>query len=464
MLNYKRVHFIGIGGIGMSGIARLLLSLGFEVTGSDLKRSEITRALEKEGARIYYGHHPHHVEGAEVVVYSSAIRADNPELRRAQELGLRVVPRAQMLVEIMALHRYNIAVAGAHGKTTTSSMIASVLTNAGLRPTVAVGGKVNGFNENAWLGQRDYLVAEADESDGSFLRMTPTVAVVTNIDAEHLDFYEDLEAVKGAFYNFFERVRPDGLLVICLDDPHLQDLYRQGLPRRVITYGFHPEAEVRGHILEEGPTAIFEVSHAGRYLGEVQLAIPGRHNVQNALAAVAVGLELGLPFEEIACGLANFTGVRRRLEIKGDTGEVLIIDDYAHHPTEIKTTIAALKATYPERRLVILFQPHRYTRTKALFEDFVRAFDEADVLLITEIYPAAETPIPGVTGERLYAALKKRRGKETYFAETKEVLLARALHLLAPGDVVVTMGAGDVYRVAEALTEELGAREREEVA
>ncbi len=459
MLDYKRVHFVGIGGIGMSGIARLLLSLGFEVSGSDIKRSEITKALERQGARIVYAHRPENVEGAEVVVYSSAIRPDNPELLRAKELGLRVIPRAQMLVEIMDLHRYNIAVAGAHGKTTTSSMIAAVLTHAGLKPTVAVGGKLNGFNENAWLGKRDYLVAEADESDGSFLRMNPWLAVVTNIDAEHLDFYPDLEAVKEAFENFFKRVVPEGALVICLDNPSLEDLYRKGLPRRVCTYGFHPQARVRGILIEEGPAARFEVHWQGKPLGEVRLSLPGRHNVQNALAAVAVGLELGLPFEEIARGLARFTGVRRRLEVKGDIGGILVLDDYAHHPTEIKATLQALKAAYPARRLVILFQPHRYTRTKALFEDFVSAFDLADVLMLTEIYPASETPIPGVTGERLAAALKKRREGETYFAETKEVLLARVLSILEPGDVVVSMGAGDIYRVTEALIEELGVRE-----
>ncbi len=459
MLDYKRVHFVGIGGIGMSGIARLLLSLGFEVSGSDLRRSEITKSLEKLGARITYGHRPENVEGAEVVVYSSAIRPENPELLRARELGLRVIPRAQMLVEIMALHRFNIAVAGAHGKTTTSSMIAAVLTHAGLKPTVAVGGKVNGFNENAWLGQRDYLVAEADESDGSFLRMKPSLAVVTNLDAEHLDFYPDFAAVKEAFKAFFERVTPDGLLVICLDDPHLADLYQEGLPRRALTYGFHPQAAVRARLLKEGSISTFAVFYQGRHLGEIDLSLPGRHNVQNALAAVAVGLELGLSFAAIKEGLLRFTGVRRRLEVKGDRGGVLVLDDYAHHPTEIRATLQALRAAYPTRRLVILFQPHRYTRTKALFEDFVKAFDQADVLMVTEIYPASETPIPGVTGERLYAALKKRRGEETYFAETKEVLLARVLSLLASGDVVVTMGAGDIYRVAEALTEELGARE-----
>ena len=455
----QRIHFIGIGGIGMSGIARLLLSLGFEVSGSDLRRSDITKSLERQGARIYYGHHPQHVEGAGVVVYSSAIKPQNPELKRARELGLKVIPRAQMLVEIMDLHRFNIAVAGAHGKTTTSSMIAAVLTWGGLAPTVAVGGKVNGFNDNAWLGKRDYLVAEADESDGSFLRMRPNLAVVTNIDAEHLDHYRDLGAIKEAFAAFFQRVPPDGTLVLCADDPHLRELAAQEETRRVVTYGFNPEADLSAKVLEAGQQVKFQVFQQGRALGEVNLGLPGNHNVQNALAAVAVGLELGLPFPVVAQGLASFSGVRRRMEHKGDTGEILVLDDYAHHPTEIRATLEALKTAYPERRLLVLFQPHRYTRTKALFEDFITSFDLADVLLVTEIYPASEPPLEGVSGERLYRALQRRRAeKETFFAETKELLLARTLSLLAPGDVVLTMGAGDIYRVGEALVKELGGR------
>ncbi len=455
----QRVHFIGIGGIGMSGLARLLLSLGFQVSGSDLRRSEITRSLEAQGARIYYGHHPQHVRGADIVVYSSAIKPHNPELEYAQELGLRVIPRAQMLVEIMDLHRFNIVVAGAHGKTTTSSMIAAVLTWGGLAPTVAVGGKVNGFNGNAWLGKRNYLVAEADESDGSFLRMRPHLAVVTNIDAEHLDHYADFEAIKRAFAEFFQRVHPEGTLVLCGDDPHLRELSKGNVPQRLLTYGLKPEHDLSARILEHGEGVRFEAFFKGQCLGEVSLGLPGKHNVQNALAAVAVGLELGLAFPVIAQGLSSFSGVRRRMERKGDTGEVLVLDDYAHHPTEIKASLAALRAAYPQRRLVILFQPHRYTRTQALFEDFVRAFDLADVLLVTEIYPASEAPIEGVSGQRLFQALQKhRQERETYFAENKELLLARTLTLLSPGDVVVTMGAGDIYRVGESLVEELGAR------
>ncbi len=459
MLRHKKYHFIGIGGIGMSGIAKLLLSLGYEVTGSDLRRSEITKQLEAQGARIFYGHHPQNILGAEVVVYSSAIKPNNPELLEAKRLGLEVIPRAAMLVEIMKLHHFNIAVAGAHGKTTTSSMIAAVLTAGGLKPTVAVGGKVNGFAGNAWLGKRDYLVAEADESDGSFLRMRPNLAVVTNIDREHLDFYPDLEAVKRAFLSFLNsQLEPEGTAVLCLDDPGTRELIPR-IKREVITYGFSPAADLRAKVIREAEKTLFGVFYQGLYLGEATVYLPGRHNVLNALATIGVGLKLGLPFQAIVQGLSAFRGVRRRLEVKAEVGGILILDDYAHHPTEIKATLAALRTAHPERRLVVLFQPHRYTRTKALFEDFVRSFDQVDLLLLTKIYPASEAPLPGVSGERLYSALKERRKGPTFFAENKELLLARTLSLLEPGDLVVTMGAGDIYRVGEALVEELGLRE-----
>ncbi len=457
MLKHRHYHFIGIGGIGMSGLAKLLLSLGYRVTGSDLRRSDITRQLEAQGAQIFYGHHPENVAQAEVVIYSSAIKPDNPELLAAKEKGLLVVPRAAMLVELMKLHRINVAVAGAHGKTTTSSMVAAVLTAGGLNPTVAVGGKVNGFSGNAWLGKRDYLVAEADESDGSFLRMSPDIAVVTNIDREHLDFYPDLAAVREAFTHFLEQIRPDGRAVLCADDPETLRLAQKAkVP--VLLYGLGPEAALQAQILEEGRLTRFLVLYQGKPQGEIKLRLPGRHNILNALAAVGVGLCLGVPFADIAHGLEGFSGVRRRLEQKAAVGGILVMDDYAHHPTEIKATVAALRQAYPDRRLVVLFQPHRYSRTKALFDEFVTAFDQVDVLLLTEIYPASEAPLPGVSGERLYQALREHRAGETYFSENKELLLARALSLVRAGDLVVTMGAGDIYRVGEALAQELGLR------
>ncbi len=458
MLEHKKYHFIGIGGIGMSGLAKLLLSLGFELSGSDLSRSEITRQLERQGARIFYEHRPQNVHGAEVVVYSSAIKEDNPELKEARRLGLKVIPRAAMLVEIMKLHQTNILVAGAHGKTTTSSMVASVLTAGGLNPTVAVGGKVNGFAGNAWLGRREYLVAEADESDGSFLQMTPDIAVVTNIDKEHLDFYPDLAAIKEAFRSFLGRLRPGGQAVVCGEDAVLRSLI-EDLAIPVVTYGFSPATTLQAKVLTGGPRPRFKVFLKGKELGEVSIRVPGEHNILNALAALGVGLHLGVPFADLCQGLANFYGVRRRLEFKGQIKDVCVVDDYAHHPTEIRVTIKALREAYPRRRLVLLFQPHRYSRTKALFEEFVRAFDGVDLLLITEIYPASELPIPGVSGESLFKALSERRGGDTFFAETKELLLARALSLIEPGDLVVTMGAGDIYRVGEALIQELGVRQ-----
>ncbi len=455
MLEHKRFHFIGIGGIGMSGIAKLLLSLGYEVTGSDLKRSDITTQLEAQGARVFYGHDPQNLGDAEVVVYSSAIKPDNPELREAYRRDLKIVPRAGMLVEIMKLHRFNILVAGAHGKTTTSSMIAAVLTGGGLHPTVAVGGKVNGFSGNAWLGRRQYLVAEADESDGSFLHMSPDLAVVTNIDREHLDFYPDFEAIKSAFVEFLAKISPQGCAVLCIDDLGIRDIISK-VNKRVISYGFSKEADLRGVVFQSERRSVFGVLYKGEYLGEIVLRVAGLHNILNALAAICVGLELGISFTDIAVGLSSFSGVRRRMELKAEIAGITIIDDYAHHPTEIHATISALRLAYPNNRLIVLFQPHRYTRTQVLFHDFVTAFDEVDLLVLTNIYPASELPIPGVTGESLYLAIKERRRFPTFFAETKELLLARTLSLVRPGDIVVTMGAGDIYTVGEALMKELG--------
>ncbi len=468
MLEHRKFHFIGIGGIGMSGLARLLLKMGFEVSGSDLKSSETTRTLAKEGARIFYGHRPENVEGAEVVVYSSAIKPENPELRRARQLGLRIIPRAEMLLEIMKLHHTNIVVAGAHGKTTTSSVLATILSRAGLNPTVAVGGKVNGFKgENAWLGKRDFLVAEADESDGSFLHLAPEMAVITNIDAEHLDFYSTYEEIEEAFLSFVRKIKPGGLLVACKDDPGVSALLEK-FPAKdleVITYALEEkDATYTAEVRDAGRFSLFVVYEKGKFLGEVLLKLPGRHNVQNALAAIAVARKLGLSFDEIRKGLSSFSGVRRRFEEKGRAGEILVFDDYAHHPTEIKATLAAFRKAFPDKRLVVIFQPHRYTRTKALFDEFLGVFGEADLLLLTEIYPASEKPIPGITGEALYQAIKARRPeKSTYFAAERGLLLARLLDLLRPGDVVVTMGAGDIYRLGEELLEEMG-QSQEEVA
>ncbi|WP_457755688.1 UDP-N-acetylmuramate--L-alanine ligase [Thermodesulfatator indicus] len=460
MREYKRVHFIGIGGIGMSGLARLLLRLGFDVSGSDLNASETTRMLAEEGAIVYYGHHPKQVEGAELVVYSSAVSEDNPEIKRARELGLKVVPRAQMLVEIMALHRHNLVVTGAHGKTTTTSMLASVLTKGGLSPTVVVGGKVNGFDGNAWLGEeREYLLAEADESDGSFLRMTPEHAIITNIDKEHLDFYRDFDEILEAFVRFVDQVK--GKVIVCLDDPGVKKLLKRKPSAKYLTYGFEEQAFYRARVIKEGARSVFAVFENDKILGEVVVPFPGKHNILNALATVALARTLEISFKDIRKGLSDFKGVRRRFDLKGKAGDILVFDDYAHHPREIETTIAAFKKSFPKRRLVILFQPHRYTRTKALFDDFIKCFDEADVLLVTEIYPASEKPIAGITGEKLAEALARRRKGPTYFVSGEGLALARALDVLKPGDVFVTMGAGNVYRLGEKLLEELGLRERE---
>ncbi len=405
----------------------------------------------REGITVYYGHDPAHLEGHEVVVYSSAVPPDHPEILTARNRGLAVLPRAEMLAEIMAFHPKSIAVAGSHGKTTTASMIAAVLSQAGLEPTVAIGGRVNNFGVNACLGRGEYLVAETDESDGSFLFLRPYIAVVTNVDREHLDFYADFEAVKRAFVKFAHRVDPEGALVVCLDDPGVRAILPK-LSGRLITYGFEEEAELKGDLLSEGPYPEVGVCWRGRILGRFRLAVPGRHNVQNALAAVAVGLVLGLSPGEIFSGLSGFSGVGRRLERKGEIDGVPVFDDYAHHPRELAATFSTLRALFPEKRLLAVFQPHRYTRTKALWRDFLKVLTEPDLLFLTEIYPASEKPLSGISGESFYQAVKRIRGaRATLFASDLEAVRAQVEFFLKPGDVLVTLGAGDVYRLGEEL-------------
>ncbi|MBX6422075.1 UDP-N-acetylmuramate--L-alanine ligase [Thermosulfurimonas sp. F29] len=451
MLENRTFHLIGIGGVGMSGLARLLKALGARVSGCDLRTTATTQALRREGIEVFRGHDPSHLHGAEVVVYSSAIPRDHPELAAARTLGLTVLPRAEMLAEIMALHPKSIAVAGSHGKTTTASMIAAVLCRAGLEPTVAIGGRVNNFGVNAKLGRGEYLVAETDESDGSFLFLKPYIGVITNIDREHLDFYADFEAVKRAFVKFAHRVLPEGGLAVCVDDPGVRAVLPQ-LSGRVIPYGFSPEAELRGEVLSPGPYPETRVYFRGRRLGGFRLRVPGRHNAENALAAVAVGLMLDLSPDEILAGLAEFSGVGRRLELKGEIQGVPVFDDYAHHPREIEATLSALRALYPEKRLLAVFQPHRYTRTRALWRDFLRVLTEPEVLFLTEIYPASERPLPGISGESFFKAVKRIRGERpTLFAPDLEAVGAQVEFFLRPGDVLVTLGAGDVYRVGESL-------------
>ncbi|QQS46292.1 MAG: UDP-N-acetylmuramate--L-alanine ligase [Acidobacteriota bacterium] len=449
---YQHIHFIGIGGIGMSGIAEVLLNLGYHVSGSDLRRSKIIERLEKLGATVFEGHQASNVEGAQVVVTSTAVRQDNPEVIEAVRRQIPVIPRAEMLAELMRL-KYGIAIAGSHGKTTTTSMVAGVLDRAGVDPTVVVGGRVNTLGSNARLGRGDFMVVEADESDKSFLKLSPTIAVVTNIDLEHLDFYRDIDEIRSYFVQFVNKVPFYGSVIICLDDPNVQ-LIIPRIHRRVITYGMRAHAEISAFDVRssrEDFSSEFSVRRKGEELGRITLHVPGEHNVCNALAAVAVGLELEIDFRLIAEGLESFRGTERRFQIKGqvavDDGTVLVVDDYGHHPTEIRATLAAAKTS--GRRLVALFQPHRYTRTAALMDEFARSFYDADIVLLTDIYPASEDPIPGVTSEALAEAIEKFGHRDVRYVggvdQGRDALLATA----RPGDLVMTLGAGNVWRAGD---------------
>jgi UDP-N-acetylmuramate--alanine ligase len=452
----QHVHFVGIGGAGMSGIAEVLLTLGYTVSGSDLRRSGTTEHLAALGARVFEGHGAVHVDGAHVVVTSTAVRGDNPEVLEARRRGIPVIPRAEMLAELMRL-KYGVAIAGSHGKTTTTSMVALVLARGGLDPTVVVGGRLGVLGSGARLGRGEFLVAEADESDRSFLKLTPTVAVVTNIDREHLDTYRDLADIQEAFLGFVNKVPFYGAAVLCLDDPPVQDILPK-VERRVVTYGLSPQAQVSVRDLELAPAgARYAATLEGQALGPVTLAVPGAHNVANSLAAVAVGLDLGVSFEAIRVGLESFTGVDRRFQVRGEAGGVLVVDDYGHHPTEIRVTLEALRRRAGGRRMVVLFQPHRFTRTQALWDEFGRAFHQADVVLLTDIYPASEEPIPGITAEALAAAIAERGHRSVAFAGD---LKAATEHLAAEvreGDVVLTLGAGSVWTAGEELLRRRGA-------
>lgn len=447
----RRIHFVGIGGIGMSGIAEVLLNLGYQVSGSDIAESETTRRLAGLGARILYGHRAEQVTPEiDVVVISSAVKYANPEVARARELMIPVIPRAEMLAELMRL-KYGIAVAGTHGKTTTTSLVAAVLAQAHLDPTMVIGGKLNVLGSNARLGQGRFLIAEADESDGTFLFLSPTIVVVTNIDPEHLDFYGDMDKVKASYLEFINRVPFYGRAVLCLDSVNVRALLPQ-VRKRFVTYGLSPEAELTAHNLRvSGLTTSCEVWHKGERLGELCLNLPGRHYALNALAVVAVARELAIPFTQVQEALQGFAGIQRRFEVKGEAAEVMVVDDYAHHPEELRVTLRAARegvARNGARRLIALFQPHRYTRTRDLFDDFLSAFDDADVLLLTEIYPAGEDHVEGVSGEALYRALRKRGHADVRFVPRREDLATAAREVVRPGDVVLTLGAGDIYRTA----------------
>ncbi|MEK6526463.1 MAG: UDP-N-acetylmuramate--L-alanine ligase [Nitrospirota bacterium] len=454
----QHIHLVGIGGAGMSGIAEVLLTLGYKVTGSDLHYSDTVRRLEELGGRIFIGHHESNVGDAQVVVISSAVPATNPEVVAARAKVIPVIPRAEMLAELMRL-KYGIAIAGAHGKTTATSMVAGVLAQAGLDPTIVIGGKVNALGSHARLGRGDLLVAEADESDGSFLRLSPAIVAVTNIDREHLDYYGTMERLQDNFLEFINRVPFYGLAVLCADD----DRIRAMLPRvvkRYQTYGLQeragsPALDFRaGEVTQKKWESEFRAFYQGKSLGPFRLSTPGIHNVSNALVAIAVGMELDVPIDLIRNGLAAFTGVERRFHLRGEKSGIMVVDDYGHHPTEIRATLSAAKQGWG-RRLVVLFQPHRYTRTRDLVGEFAHAFDQAEAVFITEIYPAGEPEIPGVSGERLVEAVRASGHPSVTWVDRKETLVERVLPSLKADDVVITLGAGDIWKTGLELLERL---------
>jgi UDP-N-acetylmuramate--alanine ligase len=449
----QRIHLVGIGGIGMSGIAEVLLNRGYSVSGSDIKLSPATQRLVSLGARVFEGHRAEHLEAVDVVVISSAVKPDNPEVVEALRRQVPIIPRAEMLAELMRM-KYGITVAGTHGKTTTTSMVAVVLQQAAMDPTVVVGGRLNALGSNAKLGTGDFMVVEADESDRSFLLLSPTVAIVTNIDEDHMESYAGLEDLKDSFVQFVNKVPFYGAVILCLDEPNLQSIIPR-IKRRIVSYGFSGQADL--NVLSpvyKGFQAQYQLRYRGEMLGEFRLGIPGRHNILNATAAVAVGLDLGIPAEKLRTALETFRGADRRFQVKGKARGITVIDDYGHHPTEIKATLDAARQL-DDHRLVVVFQPHRYSRTQYCFEAFARSFYQADLLLLCDIYPAGEEPLEGINSERLVDAIKSYGHKSARYIGRVENAAAVLEPELKSGDLVITMGAGNISRVAEELLERL---------
>ncbi len=437
----------------MSGIAEVLLNLDFTISGSDRQLTSITEHLEELGAVVHQGHSGEQVVGSDVVVISSAVKSDNPEVREALSLKIPVIRRAEMLGELMRM-KQGIGVSGTHGKTTTTSMVGLVLQEGGFDPTLIVGGKLRSMATNARLGEGDYLVAEADEFDRSFLHLTPTMAVITNIESEHLDCYSDFDEIKRAFITFANSVPFYGTVILCLDEPALQEIMPR-LERRIITYGLTPQAEVRA--IDPKFSAMqssFEALSQGRSLGQIHLKLPGLHNVKNSLAALAVGLELEIPFSTIQKGLEAFTGVHRRFEIKSEKQDILVVDDYAHHPTEIKASLKGARDGW-DRRIIAVFQPHLFSRTQNFYQEFGQSFFDADILVVTDIYPAREDPIPGVTGELVANAARNSGHRQVDYIPDKEDVVDYLKEIVRPGDLVITLGAGDIYKTGEALIDRL---------
>jgi len=447
----KKIHFVGIGGIGMSGIAEILINQGFEVSGSDLNITEVTHRLAELGAKIYEGHSPENVKDVDVLVYSSAVIPDNPEVRAASDRNIPIIKRAEMLAETMRM-QYGIGIAGTHGKTTTTSMVGLTLTEGGIDPTIIVGGKLSGLGgTNARLGNGEFIVVEADEFDRTFLKLTPTIAAITTLEREHLDTYKDLDDIKTAFIEFANKVPFYGFVVICLDEPALQDII-PSINKTIFTYGTTAQADVRAIDIEfEGFSSHYTAIYKGKELGRIKLNIPGEHYVKNSLVAVTIGMELGIDFSIIKKALEKFTGVYRRFETKYKN-DILVLDDYAHHPTETSATLAGIRAAW-DRRLVVIFQPHLFSRTKDFYQDFGRSFLNSDVFICTDIYPAREKPIEGITGELIASITKKYGHKNVIYIPDKTDVPKKLLKIMKKDDIIITMGAGDIWKYGEKFVE-----------
>jgi UDP-N-acetylmuramate--alanine ligase len=451
--NIKKVHFVGIGGIGMSGIAEILLSRGFEVSGSDKSLTEITERLSKLGMTIYEGHSPENIKDVDVLVYSSAVTLDNPEVQAAVKRKIPIIKRAAMLAECMRMH-YGIGIAGTHGKTTTTSMVGLTLTEGKLDPTIIVGGKLSGLGgTNARLGHGEFIVVEADEFDRTFLNLTPTIAAITTLESEHLDTYKDLDDIKSAFIEFANKVPFYGFVVLCLDEPALQDIIPQ-INKKIITYGLTLQADMRATDIEfKNFSSSFTVKYHGDELGRLNLKIPGMHNVKNSLVAVCIAKELGIPFTTIKNALESFSGVYRRFEVKYDN-EIMVVDDYAHHPTETTATLAGIRSGW-KRRLVAVFQPHLFSRTRDFYQEFGRSFLNCDVFVCTDIYPAREEPIEGISGKMVAEAARSFGHKNVYYVEDKNDVPKFLNEIKEDGDIIITMGAGDIWKFGEKFIEGL---------
>jgi len=446
---FYKIHFVGIGGIGMSGIAELLFNQGYEVSGSDLKESDTTRRLASMGCNITYGHHPDHVKDAHVVVMSSAVKPDNPEIQAARSLQIPVIPRAEMLAELMRM-KQGIAVAGSHGKTTTTSLIATVLNQAGLDPTIVIGGKLNSIGSNAKLGEGEYLVAEADESDGSFLKLNPIIAIITNIDPEHMEHFKTMDNLRKAFVTFANKVPFYGADIVCLDHPEIQRILPE-IQKRIVTYGVSTQADFQAaNIRQEGFETIFDLIVHQSPSGEIRVRMPGEHNALNALAAIATSRELGIDLRTAKAALHAFEGVQRRFQLRHQVNDILIIDDYGHHPREIEATLLAAKSGW-QRRVIAIFQPHRFTRVRNLADEFHRCFYQADKLIVTDIYPAGEAPIEGIHAKNLFEGILNHGHRDVTYIANKEEIAPYLSSVIQTGDMVITLGAGDIWKVGDKL-------------